>query len=765
MRGNTARRVARRPPHSHFLLALSLLMLVFLSGALLLRPAASASSWTEKVDSSVVAAAVEGKQVEFLLVLHEQAELDAASDYTTKHERAAYVVRELMAVAERSQRPLLAMLKAAGAEATPFWVVNMIKVRGDAALVEAVARRPDVARLHGNPWMRVLEPPADPLPSENLPPAPEAPSADALAPAAVEWNVSQVRAPEVWAAGVTGEGIVVGGQDTGYEWEHPALKQQYRGWNGIAADHNYNWHDAIHENRGSNRCGIDVLYPCDDYSTSHGTHTMGTIVGDDGGNNHIGVAPGARWIGCRNMDNGYGTPETYIECFQWFLAPTDLQGQNADPTRAPHIINNSWGCPESEGCPDDLLQTTVDNVRAAGILVVASAGNAGSACGTVEHPAAIYDSAFSIGATYADGTIASFSSRGPVTVDGSMRLKPDVVAPGVAIRSSVRDGYGSSNGTSMAAPHVAGLAALLLSAEPRLIGQVDLVEEIIRESAVPLTTSENCGGIPGSEVPNNTYGYGGVDALAAYELVAELFTHRLALRKAATPAMIGAGDLLTYTLRLTHTHALSSAHAVVLTDTIPLSTTLVASSDAYTVTNGVVSWSRPALDPRETWTVQMVVRVDAPLDPLALPPTIENSAYGAHAAEATAPAAPPVETPTTVVAVALEPDHTTSVRNCSPASYTHTLTNTGSITTTFNLTSTSTAGWTTLLSPVATTLGPGASQTVTATLLLPCPSWTSVTDITTITAIAEGDRAAADSAMNTTQLQRWHTLLPVLKRP
>ena len=168
------------------------------------------------------------------------------------------------------------------------------------------------------------------------------------APQGVEWNIIKVKAPDVWAMGFTGQGVVIGGQDTGYQWDHPALINQYRGWNGTSADHDYNWHDAIHEDAGGNPCGYNSPFPCDDYG--HGTHTMGTMVGDDGGANQIGMAPGARWIGCRNMDNGVGSPATYAECYQWFVAPTALDGSEPRPDLAPDVINNSWGCPPSEGC-------------------------------------------------------------------------------------------------------------------------------------------------------------------------------------------------------------------------------------------------------------------------------------------------------------------------------------------------------------------------------------------------------------------------------
>jgi subtilisin family serine protease len=332
----------------------------------------------------------------------------------------------------------------------------------------------------------------------------------------VAWNIDKIGADNVWALGYTGQGVVIGGQDTGYQWDHPALIHQYRGLNGAGVDHNHNWHDAIHSGGGS-PCPNNSPEPCDDISNSHGTHTMGIMVGDDGGTHQIGVAPGARWIGCRNMDNGVGTPATYAECYQWFIAPTDLSGSNPRPDLAPDVINNSWSCPLSEGCTDpNVLLSVVEAVRAAGILTTHSAGNSGSNCNTVNTPAAIYQASFTVGATSSSDTIASFSSRGPVTTDGSNRLKPDVVAPGSGILSSIKGGgYGGLSGTSMAAPHVAGLAALLISMEPSLRGNVDELETLIERTALPRTTAQTCGGVPGSNIPNNTYGWGRVDALRA----------------------------------------------------------------------------------------------------------------------------------------------------------------------------------------------------------------------------------------------------------
>ena len=465
---------------------------------------ADAQSWRDKVDGWVLETAVSSSittartnsppKTEFLVQLKEQADLSGAADLATKEEKGQYVFEQLTAVANQTQPAVIEQLDALGVSYKPFWISNMIWVEGDMTVVQAMALREDVAYLYANPSVaQIVEPDA----------------AQTLAISGDWSNIEHVGAKDVWAMGYRGQGVVIGGQDTGYKWDHPALQPAYRGWDGNAADHNYNWHDAW--NTAVNNCPANSQAPCDDHG--HGTHTMGTMAGNL---HEIGMAPDAKWIGCRNMTGGNGTPASYTECYQWFIAPTDLDGLNPDPSQAPDVINNSWGCPPSEGCNVDSLAGVVAAVRAAGIVTVHSAGNDGSSCSSSNTPGTIYDESFSVGATHSNDQIVGFSSRGPITVDGSNRMKPDITAPGYNIYSAlINDGYGFSSGTSMAAPHVAGLVALILSARPDLKGNVDAIEQIIQDTAVHLTTTQGCGTDTPTSVPNNVYGYGRIDAYQA----------------------------------------------------------------------------------------------------------------------------------------------------------------------------------------------------------------------------------------------------------
>lgn len=466
----------------------------------------------QKIDASLLEKTANGQSVPFMVLLAQQADVSAARQLKTKSEKATFVFNTLRQNAQTSQTGIKAFLTQKNVPHEGLFIINAIRTEGDLSLMNQLAQRPDVAQILDNPDIH------NPGPYEQLTGSTESRSA-------IEWGIEMINADEVWALGYRGQGVTVAGEDTGYDWTHPTLKSKYRGYNAAtdSADHNYNWHDAIHSisplsGNPDNPCGLDVPEPCDDYG--HGTHTMGTMVGSDP-DNEIGVAPDAQWCGCRNMERGNGSPFTYLECFQWFLAPTDMNNENPDPLKSPHVINNSWYCSEGEGCnPTNffVMNQVVNSLRLAGIVVVVSAGNSGSGCGSVSTVPPMFEGSFSVGATAINDTIAGFSSRGPVTVDGSNRLKPNVSAPGANVRSCVPGGgYANFSGTSMAGPHVAGLVALMISANPDLAGQVDTIEQIIEQTAVPKTTDQNCGDILGTEVPNYTYGFGRVDALAAVQ--------------------------------------------------------------------------------------------------------------------------------------------------------------------------------------------------------------------------------------------------------
>jgi serine protease AprX len=470
-------------------------------------PNASAQ-WQQKIDAQLLNST---KITNFLVILREQTDVSFAYHLPTKEQKGEYVFKKLQATAFRSQKNIQQILQKENAPFRTFFIVNALHVTGNKNLIEKLAQLPEVARINANPTVP-MQPPV--VEQSIVQPV------ELRSPTAIEWGIQKIKADSVWLLGIKGEGVVIGGQDTGFEWTHPTLQKAYRGWDGTKADHNYNWYDAIHapaDTSKKNPCGFDTKIPCDD--NNHGTHTMGTMVGSDGGSNQIGVAPAARWVAARNMNNGNGTPATYIACFEWFLAPTDLEGKNPKPTKAPHVINNSWGCPTAEGCNVSnfpVMNQVINNMKAAGIVVVVSAGNSGKACSTINDAPSIFENSFAVGATGQNDTIASFSSRGIVTVDGSNRLKPNVSAPGVNVRSSIKGGrYAIYNGTSMAGPHVAGAVALIISANPKLAGRVVEIEKILEQTARPMTDKQDCNSSLGSKVPNAVYGFGRIDVLAA----------------------------------------------------------------------------------------------------------------------------------------------------------------------------------------------------------------------------------------------------------
>jgi subtilisin family serine protease len=459
--------------------------------------------------------------IPILVKLKKQASVTKLEDVSKpREERIASVYDALREVALESQKEIVDLVSTRGMKYRRFYIYNAIAVYGaNAELIKELAARDDVEKVYANPTVALSRP------SDFSGVLNQILSGKKGFTAAGD-NISFLKADQIWAKyGKAGDGIVVAGQDSGVEWDHPALVNQYRGTSGGSFDkHAFNWHDAVHKEvpmSSGNDCGYDLDAPCDD--GDHGSHTMGTMVGSDGGENVIGMAPKAQWIACRNMDGGNGTPASYLECFEWLLAPYAYGAdpmKDGKPSMAPHVINNSWGCPTDEGCSADEIVPALAAMKAAGIMVVVSAGNDGPDCSTIQDPPAWHSAlTFGVGAyDHRSGVIAGFSSRGPSKFDNE--IGPDLVAPGVNIRSSIRGKkYAGAfwSGTSMAGPHVAGAVALLWSIHPELIGNIDATAELFRKTAEAKTTTQTCGGVPGTALPNNTYGYGVIDPLKAIE--------------------------------------------------------------------------------------------------------------------------------------------------------------------------------------------------------------------------------------------------------
>jgi subtilisin family serine protease len=456
--------------------------------ALALSSAAASSASTRmsgKISSKVQTQLAAHGATSFWIVLGPKANLSSAHAITDWNARGAFVVNSLRGTADRTQAGLRRMLTARGVQYKTFWSSNVILVyKASTATANAIAARPEVSSLAPRFIAHVL----DGLKSTPSKAAPQTP----------EWNLENVKAPEVWSQfGARGKGIVVASEDTGVQFDHPALVKQYRGNQGGGNfNHNYNWFDPF------NHCGG---HPCDTFG--HGTHTMGTMVGDDGGANQIGVAPKAKWIETDPLPDGNGNDAALLAAGQWLLAPTKLNGNSPKPSKRPDVVNNSWGYAFDAG--DTWYQATVDAWIAAGIFPAWAAGNEGSGCSTLRNPGS-YPESYTMGAHDISNNIASFSSRGPSPLGPT--IKPNITAPGVNVRSSIPgNGYGNNSGTSMATPHVAGIVALIWSAAPLLRGDIAATEKILNKTGHPVD-NQSCGG---SQKNNNVWGHGRVDALAA----------------------------------------------------------------------------------------------------------------------------------------------------------------------------------------------------------------------------------------------------------
>ena len=434
-----------------------------------------------KIDPGLIATLINSDDGtgRFFVVFRERTPLGAASGIQDWAARGRFVVDSLQATANRSQSGVRGYLQGRKIDYTPFWVENRIYIpKGTLELARDLAQRPEVAAIVPE-VIHSISPP----------------QTSAASLQSVGWNISLIGADQVWGAYQNkGTGIVVATIDSGVQYNHPALVNQYRGnLGGGSFNHTGNWSDP------TKTCGGA---PCD--NVGHGTHVMGTIVGDDGAGNQIGVAPGARWIACKGCSTTDCPGSTLTACAQWILAPA------GNSNLRPNIVNNSW----AGGGGDSWYGSYVQNWVAAGIFPAFAIGNAGPNCGTAGSPGD-YLSSFATGATDWGDIIAGFSSRGPSAFGG---VKPDVSAPGVNIYSSVpTNGYAYSSGTSMASPHTAGTVALLWAIRPGYRGNISGTASLLENNTAIRTTTETCGGLPAGASPNNTYGAGRINAKLAVD--------------------------------------------------------------------------------------------------------------------------------------------------------------------------------------------------------------------------------------------------------
>ena len=387
-------------------------------------------------------------------------------DAGTRRERLERLIRALRAQADgeqRALRTLLALRRVQGrvSDIQAFWVFNGVAVHATGDVILEIAARPDVERVGLD--------------------------ATGLAPAdAVEANLALVDAPALWQLGHRGVGIVVAGLDSGVDHLHPDLSAQWRGGSN-------SWFDPSGQHPDT---------PAD--MSGHGTATMGVMVGRAASGTAIGMAPDAKWIAAKIFDDQGATTVSRIHAaFQWLLDP-DHNPATAD---APHVVNNSWTF-SSPGCNLE-FRLDLEALRAAGIVPVFAAGNAGPAAGTSRSPAN-NPGAFAVGAVDDGSLMYPGSSRGPSACTQDGGPYPELVAPGVDIWTSDRFGvYAGFSGTSLAAPHVTGALALLLGAKPGATAA---------EQETALTGSAADLGVSG---PDDDFGHGGLDVRAALELMPE----------------------------------------------------------------------------------------------------------------------------------------------------------------------------------------------------------------------------------------------------
>lgn len=498
------------------------LTVLFLLSALLLTPVmarpASPPFGSAEIDPQILAemAAAPDGTAGFLVVFREQADLAPAYAIHDWDKRGQFVVAALQATADRSQARVRAWLDAQDIAYRAFISENALYLTADLAVLDQLAAFPEVAAIRANAVHFVDEFPAAEI---------------VLPTATIPWNIAQVGADQVWQDfGVKGQGIVVATLDTGAEYTHDALFPNYKCGSG---PHDDCWYDPTN------------TYPtAPGDGAGRGTHLMGILAGDDDPalTYSAGMAPDAQWIACKGCtDGGVCSDANLNACADWFLAP------NGNPANRPHVIgfflNSLQKC-------DGWFLTQIMNWQAAGIYTSARGGSAGPACDTMRAPGS-YEGILASGPTDENDLILSSSSRGPGCFGG---IKPEVAAPGANICSAYPGNtwYCGYSGTSFSTAHSAGLAALLYSADPGLIGNSISTTYAITSTALCIEDLQ-CGGTPCPDGANNVYGWGRIDAYAAVEALWQPCEPVTDLDFSWLPITPTVGEIVTFTATATGT--------------------------------------------------------------------------------------------------------------------------------------------------------------------------------------------------------------------
>lgn len=457
-----------------------------------------------------------GKVMDVLVKIRGDADTDAAkaeaasfkTDEPIVDKEKNAVIGSLEEIAAKTQAPVLEYLeneknKGKVEEFESFFIVNAIHVKADKSVIEELSLHPSVEKIDINGEIK-RDKPIDVKKDTGIGlfGAGSAPKNE------IEWNIKKINADKVWEDyGITGKNVTVGILDSAVDYDHPALRDNFKGYNPV--DGSYNFDGSTYK---------DVVdghkKPQKNDDKEHGSHCVGIMMGsesDGKGNvfNAIGVAPDAKWINARvfgNNDGESATTEGFLAAAQWMIKP------GGDIHNAPSIINNSWG---GNSVADPWFESAVESWRKVDILPVFAAGNqrAGEPSPgpySISNPANL-GGAFAVGAVDSKGLLAYFSKRGPSQFPRVSGWKPEISAPGVQVRSAIEDGYAYMSGTSMAAPHVAGVAALLKSADSSL--SVKDLESYLTSTAEPRTDGTY------STSPNHGYGYGIVNAYDAVSKV------------------------------------------------------------------------------------------------------------------------------------------------------------------------------------------------------------------------------------------------------